>query len=381
VRRDALGAGLAAVCLWGLAPVATRAAVAHLSPLPLLLIRLAAASLVLLPWAWPVFRRLRPGSAGRLLAAGVLGLVGYNLPVTLGLRWLPAATAGLLLATEPVWVLVLGRLFTRERGGVRPWLGSAVALVGVGVLAGPGAIGGADGDRVLAGAGLVLAGTLAFGAYTIVVRPLSQEFGAIPATAASTVVGAVPYLAAVGTLPGAGLPQLGATVWAELAFLALCSTAAGLLLWNFAALSGGIARVSLLLYLEPVVSVAGAAVFLGERVSLLMIGGGALILTGVAVSGTGRDPDINVSGQRAPCLERRRRQRQRAFPAQGGQQRRDGRRVAHRGPVQGHDLAARHRVVDQQRDQVGSERRAPEPGDQRDAEAGPDQREVAVELH
>jgi drug/metabolite transporter (DMT)-like permease len=294
VRRDALGAGLAAVCLWGLAPVATRAAVGHLNPLPLLLIRLAVASLVLLPWAWPVFRQLRPRSAGRLLAAGLLGLVGYNLPVTLGLRWLPAATAGLLLATEPVWVLVLGRLFTGERGGVRPWLGSAVALVGVGVLAGPGAIG-AGGDRVLAGAGLVLAGTLAFGAYTIVMRPLSQEFGAIPATAASTVAGAVPYLAAVGTLPGAGLTHLGATVWAELAFLALGSTAAGLLLWNVAALSGGTTQVSLLLYLEPVVSVAGAAAFLGERVSLVMLGGGALILTGVAVSGTGRAPGAGHS--------------------------------------------------------------------------------------
>jgi len=289
VRRDALGAGLAAVCLWGLAPVATRAAVGHLPALPLLLIRLAAASLVLLPFAWPVFWRLRPRSAARLLAAGGLGLIGYNLPVTLGLRWLPAATAGLLLATEPVWVLVLGRLFTRERGGVRPWLGSAVAVVGVGTLLGPGALGGAGGGRALAGAALVLAGTLAFGAYTIVMRPLSREFGAVPATAASTVVGAVPYLAAAGTLPGAGLGHLGPAVWAELAFLALGSTAAGLLLWNAAALSAGVTQVSLLLYLEPVVSVAGAAVFLGERVSLVMIGGGLLILAGVAVSGTGRD--------------------------------------------------------------------------------------------
>jgi drug/metabolite transporter (DMT)-like permease len=287
VRRDALGAGLAAVCLWGLAPVATRAAVTHLNPLPLLLIRLAAASLVLLPWAWPVFRRLRPRSAGRLLAAGLLGLVGYNLPVTLGLRWLPAATAGLLLATEPIWVLVLGRLFTGERGGVRPWLGTAAALAGVVVLAGPGAIGGAGGDHALAGAGLVLAATLAFAAYTIVVRPLSQEFGAIPATAACTVVGSLPYLAAAGTLPAAGLAHLGPTVWAELAFLAFGSTAAGLVLWNVATRSGDITRVSQLLYLEPVVSVAGAAVFLGERVTLLMIGGGLLILAGVAVSGTG----------------------------------------------------------------------------------------------
>jgi len=290
VRRDALAAGLVAVCLWGLAPVATRAAVAHLSPLPLLLIRLAAASLVLLPWAVPVFRRLRPRSAGRLVAAGVLGLVGYNLPVTAGLQWLSAATAGLLLATEPVWVMVLGRLFLGERGGVRSWLGSAAALAGVAVLAGPGAIGGAGGYRALAGAGLVLAGTLAFAAYTMVLRPLSREFGAVPAAAASTVVGSVPYLAAAGTLPGAGLAHLSPAVWAELAFLALGCTAVGLLLWSVAVMAGDITRVSLLLYLEPVVSVLGAAAFLGEHVTLVMIGGGLLILAGVAVASTGRAP-------------------------------------------------------------------------------------------
>src|SRR6202035_1862119 len=292
VRRDALAAGLVAVFFWGLAPVATRAAVGHLSPLPLLLIRLATASLVLLPWAWPVFRRLRPRSAGRLVAAGLLGLVGYNLPVTAGLRWLPAATAGLLLATEPVWVLVLGHLFLRERGGARAWLGSAAALAGVAVLAGPGAVGGVGGGyRALAGTGLVLAATLSFAAYTIVLRPLSQELGAVPATAAATVVGSVPYLAAAGTLPGAGLSHLVPAVWAELAFLALGCTAAGLLLWSVATAAGGVSRVSMLLYLEPVVSVAGAAVFLGERVTAVMAGGGALILAGVTVASTGRPAD------------------------------------------------------------------------------------------
>jgi drug/metabolite transporter (DMT)-like permease len=284
VRRDALAAGLVAVCLWGLAPVATRAAVGHLSPLPLLLIRLSAASLVLLPWAWPVFGRLRPRSAGRLVAAGLLGLVGYNLPVTAGLRWLPASTAGLLLATEPVWVLVLSQLFLRERGGVGAWLGSAAALGGVAVLAGPGAVGGVGGGRALAGTGLVLAATLSFAAYTIVLRPLSLELGAVPATAAATVVGSVPYLAAAGMLPGAGLAHLGPAVWAELGFLAVGCTAAGLLLWSVAVMAGDITRVSTLLYLEPVVSVLGAAVFLHERVTLTMIGGGLLIMAGVVIA-------------------------------------------------------------------------------------------------
>jgi drug/metabolite transporter (DMT)-like permease len=278
-----MAGGLMAVVLWGLAPVATRAAVAHLAPLPLLVLRLTVAALVLLPWAVPVFRRLRPRPAGRLVAAGVLGLVGYNLPVTVGLQWLPASTAGLLLATEPVWVLVLGYVFLAERGGARTWLGSAIALAGVAVLAGPGALTGV-GYRGLAGAGLVLAGTLAFGAYTIVLRPLSQVYGAIPATAASTVVGTVPYLAFAGTLSAPRLAQLPPAVWGELAFLSLGSTVAGLLLWNRAILSGGATRVSLLLYLEPVVSVLGAVIFLGERVTMVTIAGGLLILAGVAVA-------------------------------------------------------------------------------------------------
>jgi drug/metabolite transporter (DMT)-like permease len=279
-----MAGGLVAVSLWGLAPVATRAVVAHLAPLPLLVLRLGVAALVLLPWAVPVLVRLRPRSAARLVAAGALGLIGYNLPVTVGLQWLPASTAGLLLATEPVWVMVLGYVFLAERRGARAWLGSAVALGGVAVLAGPGALTGTGGYRALAGAGLVLAGTLAFGAYTIVLRPLSQEYGAGPATAASTVVGTLPYLAFAGTLSAPRLAQLPPSVWGDLAFLALGSTVAGMLLWNRAVLAAGSTRVSLLLYLEPAVSVLGAVALLGEHVTLATIAGGLLILAGVAVS-------------------------------------------------------------------------------------------------
>jgi len=285
-----MAGALVAVTLWGLAPVATRAAVAHLAPLPLLVLRLGVAALVLLPWAVPVFRRLRPRSAGRLVAAGTLGLIGYNLPVTAGLQWLPASTAGLLLATEPVWVMLLGYVFLAERGGARAWLGSAVALGGVTLLAGPAALTGTGGYRALAGAGLVLAGTLAFGAYTIVLRPLSQAYGAVPATAASTVVGTLPYLAFAGTLSAPSLAQLTPSAWGELAFLALGSSVAGMLLWNRAVLSAGSTRASMLLYLEPAVSVLGALAFLREHVRLATIAGGLLILAGVAASTTRRSP-------------------------------------------------------------------------------------------
>jgi len=175
VRPGGVGAGLIAVCLWGLAPVATRSLVSELAPLPLLTLRQLLAAGVLLPWAVAALRRIDARDLPRLIAAGLLGMVGYNLPVTVGLQWLPASSAGLLLATEPVWVLVIGLVFLGERAGPRVLAGTGVALAGVAVIAGPAALSPGSGTRAVAGAALVLVATLAFGGYMIVLRPLSQN--------------------------------------------------------------------------------------------------------------------------------------------------------------------------------------------------------------
>jgi len=282
-RPGGIGAGLIAVCLWGLAPVATRSLVSELAPLPLLTLRQLLAAGVLLPWAVPALRRIDARDLPRLIAAGLLGMVGYNLPVTVGLQWLPASSAGLLLATEPVWVLVIGLVFLGERAGPRVLAGTGVALVGVAVIAGPAALSPGSGTRAVAGAALVLLATLAFGGYMVVLRPLSQKYGPVSATATSSVAGALPYLALAGT---AWPPRLSPPAGAELLFLALGSTVAGMLLWNLAVVRGG-AGISRLLYLEPVVSVLGAMVFLGEQVTAAVLAGGVLVIAGVLMTGDG----------------------------------------------------------------------------------------------
>jgi drug/metabolite transporter (DMT)-like permease len=281
-RPGGVGAGLIAVCLWGLAPVATRSLVSGLAPLPLLALRQLLAAVVLLPWAVPALRRTAGRDLPRFIVAGLLGMVGYNLPVTVGLQWLPASSAGLLLATEPVWVLVIGLVFLGERTGARFLAGSGVALAGVAGIAGPAALSPGSGARTVAGAALVLLATLAFGGYTVVLRPLSEKYGPVSATAVSSVAGAVPYLAVAGTVWPL---RLSRPAWAELLFLALGSTVAGMLVWNRAIVRGGSARISRLLYLEPVVSVLGAMVFLGERATAAVLGGGALVIAGVLMTG------------------------------------------------------------------------------------------------
>ena len=299
VPPGGIRAGLIAVCLWGLAPVATRALLSQLAPLALLTMRQLLAASVLLPWAVPVVRRIGARSLPRFAVAGLLGMIGYNLPVTVGLQWLPASSAGLLLATEPVWVLVISYVFLGERAGRHVLLGSGVALAGVAVIASPSAWSSGYGIRALAGAALVLLATMAFAGYTIVLRPLSEKYGPVPATAVSTVIGAMPYLAFVGPLCPSRLSQ---PAWAELLFLALGSTVAGMLLWNQAIVRGGSARVSRLLYLEPVVSVLGAMVFLGERATAAVLIGGLLVIAGVLIAGG----VLRRSARRRPGPGRRR---------------------------------------------------------------------------
>src|SRR5690348_10423701 len=329
-----MAAGLAAVIMWGLAPVATRALVGQLAPLPLLVLRIGLSGLVLLPWCvWRLISmrsatpatptgphgaepartsparsarlrrglagpapgavtrhtRLSRGQLGRLTAAGLLCMVGYNLPVTVGLQWVPASTAALILATEPVWILALGRAFLRTPVPPLCWAGAAIALAGLAVLAGPEAITAAASGRALAGTGPVLLGTALFGAYTLVLRPLAAELGGGTAAAYSTVAGAIPYLALAWLIPAAAplaapLATLPAAAWAELGFLALGCTVAGLAAWSIAVARSGSARAGLLLYLEPVVGVAGAVALLGEHLSAAMAAGGALIMAGVATA-------------------------------------------------------------------------------------------------
>jgi drug/metabolite transporter (DMT)-like permease len=271
--------------MWGLAPVATRAVVVQLGPLPLLVLRALVAGAVVLPWGIPALRRLDRAGFLRLAAAGLLGMVGYFLPVAVGIQWLPASTAALILATEPVWMMCLGRLCCGERVTGRAWLGSAVALGGVAVLAGPRMLASGSGGRTLAGLGLVMLGTMLFAAYTVVLRPVTEQYGARAATAASTAVGAVPYLALAPFALGAHqLSHQPPSTWTDLAFLAVGSTVAGMLLWNMAVARLGSSRAGLMLFLEPCVGVTGGVLLLGEHLSVAAAGGGVLVMAGLVIA-------------------------------------------------------------------------------------------------
>lgn len=72
--------------------------------------------------------------------------------------------------------------------------------------------------------------------------------------------------------------------WINLGFLGILASALCFVLWNVACKSLGVVKATIGLYLSPIVGVIFAAIFLGERVTLMELVGGGVIVMGVALA-------------------------------------------------------------------------------------------------
>lgn len=279
----ALAAALTAVSLWGLAPVATRFMVLHVEPLAVLALRFSMSSLAFLPVL--IHSRLLGWTRRDLLAGmtcALVGIVGYGLPVTIGQQWTSASLTGLILASEPIWILLIWAMLERRRPGASTMLGCGVGLFGVAVLCG--------GDRTMAGfhgylgAGLVLLSAVAWSAYCVLIGSLAARRGALPATAFTIIAGTVPFLLIGGPSAVETMGGLSALEWLVLTALAIGGSVFAVSLWNFSLAKLGAPRAGPFLYLVPLATVAGGVGLLGEAPGFGTLAGGAITLAGVVIA-------------------------------------------------------------------------------------------------
>lgn len=157
----ALGAGLATVyVIWGSTYLAIRFAVETLPPFLMAGVRFLIAGALL--YGWARWRGVAPPTAGQWRWAALVGallLLGGNGLVSVAVVRVPSGLAALLVATVPLWMVLLDAL--RPGGGGMPprrvWWGIALGLVGVGVLVGPASFVSGEGVDPVGAATLIVA--------------------------------------------------------------------------------------------------------------------------------------------------------------------------------------------------------------------------------
>lgn len=282
----ALAALIFTVAVWGIVPVLFRNLSTELGPADHLVIRYclvgaACAASLAVTGGWRVERR----DWGRFAFASLVCFTTYNLGAAYGFAMIPAAAGSLILGMTPLLITLLSLIVNGERPSLTAVAGLVVAFVGTVSLVWSDLAISDDPGLFLIGCGLVFLCDLGWATYVLATKPLIQKYGAINVTNLSMffcAIAIVPTLASPSTLSTAEAMSL--RNWGEIIYVAFISTIVGIITWNYGAARLSAATAAAFLYLFPVIGVAGGALLLGETITAGMIGGGALILLGVAIT-------------------------------------------------------------------------------------------------
>ena len=199
-------------------------------------------------------------------------------------------SAAVLGNTQPLWVTVLAALLLGERLTRVKVMSLLLGLAGVSLIASPAFQGGSFFG--VEGALLALASAAGFAYGSVLVRRLEPGRYLLTLTAWQLLLGSVPlFVLSVWLEPEE-------VVWStsfilSLMVLAVVGTAFVTAAWNWLIQGHEVARLSLVFFLVPVFGLALAALFFGERITLLQGLGLGLVVTGLVIVSVANTQEVS----------------------------------------------------------------------------------------
>ena len=282
-------AAIIAMIFWGGTAVANRYAVGFIDPITVATLRTCLAGSVALVIALALRMPLPTTRRDQflLVLVGLIGFAIWPLTISLALAKTTASHAALIIATMPVMTVLVASFVHRTIPPIAWWLGGAAALSATAILIiyRDGSLTVADPSAAFVGDLTILGGCVLCSIAYVMAAKLTPKIGSFATTFWALSV------ALVITAPIFAYSQqqtdwttVPATAWWSLAWLTICSSLLGSVLWFFALARGGIEKIGSLQMLMPVFTLFGAVWVLGEVLTLQLIALSALVLAGTYVA-------------------------------------------------------------------------------------------------
>jgi len=290
-RRQGILALITVVLAWGLTWPVNKVVLATLSPIWVVSLRAAIATIALFALQAASGRLTLPprGDLPVLISITLLHMVGFNLLASWGLELVPTGRTVVLAYTTPLWVTPAAAFLLHEPLTPRRAVGVVVGLAGLVSLFNPLTFDWRDHRVVLGNLAIVVAACL-WAASIVHIRAhrwRSTPFVLIPWETLLTTVILIPIALASTPMPHVDWNPRFVLL---LAYLGIPGTAVAY--WAVAMASRHLPAVttSLGLLATPVVSVITATLWLGEPVTVSLVVAIVLVLGGVAIGVTGPRP-------------------------------------------------------------------------------------------
>ncbi|MFW5776045.1 MAG: DMT family transporter [Spirochaetota bacterium] len=289
-----------AMLFYGVSFVSTKIALAALGPVTILAVRLAlsAAFLVVLDRVLPTTRRpgdLRAGEqplrwplrsdAGAILLVTIFQPLLYFLAENIGLQFVSASIASILIATIPVFTPVFARPFLGER--IRPLtiVGLGLSLVGVAAIVLERRM---NAQFTPLGLVLIFVAVLAAVGYSIAVKQVSPRYRPLTIVKMQSLVG-LPIILVLA-LVFEGIPTVipDPIVLGHLLFLGIFPSSLAFVFLSTGIRAIGASRANVFVNLVPAFTAFVAWLLLDERFTAQKIAGMVIVVAGVLAAQLGQ---------------------------------------------------------------------------------------------
>lgn len=286
-RARAIFILIGVMAMWGSTFVVTKGVIDDLPPLALAFVRVAIGFALLLPFAWPRYRRI--AGAGQRLPWGTIALMAfvgvafYYGAFNLALVYTSASQGALVQSSIPAVTALVAVVWLRESASTARLIGIALSVFGILVIFAGNEAGGAA-SRPMLGNVLMFVSVVAWGFYTSMAKRLA-DVDAVVLTTGVIGGGALMLLpVAAFELAGQPLPQLGAAAWLKVVFLGAGASGLAYMLYNLALQEVDASQAGVFANLIPVVGVITGILVLHEPLSVQAMIGGLIVMAGVWVT-------------------------------------------------------------------------------------------------
>jgi drug/metabolite transporter (DMT)-like permease len=279
---------------WGSTYLGIGIAVRDIPPAMMCAARFAVAGPLMLAWCALTRRRIRISlpEAARLATIGVLLLCAGNGMVAWGEQYTPTGIAALIVASVPLWVMLLERmLHPSERLSARGICGLLVGIAGIGLLLWPKIVetlraGGLSSHRELVGAAGLMLASVSWSLGSIFSRHWQTRLEPIAATGWEMIFGAIANFTVALIFGQPQRAHWSARGLGAIAYLVVFGSWVGFTAYVWLLKHVPTTKVATYAYVNPIVAVLLGWMILHERVDGYVLAGTAVIVGAVALATT-----------------------------------------------------------------------------------------------
>ena len=274
------------IVFWALVFPFIKIALEELSPVNLTIMRLLVVCivfLILLIVKPNKFSKIQKKDIIPIFLVGFLGIIIYHFGLNYGEQYISASAASVIIATIPIFVVILAAIFLKEKITLKIVLGVLLSLVGVVVISTVGRSDTLLEVKYISGAlAVILAAALGAG-YTVAGKKMLQRYSALSLTVYVCLLGSLGLIPFISSSLFEEVAAMSLTGWSVVIFLGVFPTVVGYVLWYVALEIKSASEISVYLYFVPVLSTIISYIFFRDEITWLFVFGGALVILGLHV--------------------------------------------------------------------------------------------------